>query len=215
MHRLVIVSALVLSAGCGTYRRTVEPAERSLANARAELTRERLRLDRLLAAEAIDPVFAEPAAPPGPPPPATRAVLLVLDVEDSALVLSEPERVHLSSYLGMLAVEQRAYRVTPRGVLTQRLREEKLASLAPCVDDACRLELGKALAAERVLYPRLLREGSGCVLGMSLYGLRSETAEWGRLESAECTLPALYRAAERAAAALPSGAAPRAARGAL
>jgi hypothetical protein len=180
----------------------VKPAEQRLAAARAERDATRAYVFRL----EVDETPLMRGARKGPPPPsAQRAVMLVLDVEDRQAVLTEPERVHLSSYLAVRAVERAQYRVTPRGLLVERLREEKAASLAPCVDDGCRIELGKAMAAERLLYPRVLKDGEQCVLGVSQYGLESETARWARIESSECTLSALYRAADRVIEALPPG----------
>lgn len=200
LHRWLWASALWSASGCASYTSLTAPAERSLAEARAELRHEHLRLLEL---ERDDSAWPTPVARAVPSP--RRAVVLVLDVEDRAGLLPEADRADLSVYLGRAVVEHRGYRATPRGLLAAHVRAQKAESWAPCVDDACRLELGKALAAERVLHTRLLREGARCVLGVSLYQLEREVAVWGRLEVADCTLSALYGAADRAVAELPSG----------
>lgn len=200
LHRWLWASALWSASGCASYTSLTAPAERSLAEARAELRHEHLRLQEL---EQEGGVWAMPVA--RVVPSTRRVVVLVLDVEDRAGLLPEADRADLSVYLGRAVVEHRGYRATPRGLLAAHVRAEKAASWAPCVDDACRLELGKALAAERVLHTRLLRDGAQCALGVSLYQLDREVAVWGRLEVADCTLSALYGAAERAVAELPSG----------
>lgn len=206
LHRWLWASALWSASGCASYTSLTAPAERSLAEARAELRQEHLRLLEL-EHEQEGGVWATPAARAVPPP--RRVVVLVLDVEDRAGLLPEADRADLSVYLGRAVVEHRGYRATPPGLLTERLRDQKAESWAPCVDDACRLELGKALAAERVLHTRLLRDGAQCALGVSLYQLEREVAVWGRLEVADCTLSALYGAADRAVAELPPGEARR------
>jgi hypothetical protein len=204
LHRWLWASTLCSVSGCASYTSLTAPAERSLAEARAELRQEQRRLLEL---ERDDVVWAMPVA--RAVPEARRVVVLVFDVEDREGLLPEADRAELSVYLGRAVVEHAGYRATPRGLLTERLRDQKAESWAACVDDACRLELGKALAAERVLHTRLLRDGSRCVLGVSLYQLDREVAVWGWLEAADCTLSALYGAADRAVAELPPGEARR------
>jgi hypothetical protein len=201
-HRWLWASALWSASGCASYTSLTAPAERSLAAARAELRQEHLRLLEL-EQEQAGGVRATPEARAVPPP--RRIVVLVLDVEDREGLVPEADRRELSVYLGRAVVERRGYRATPRGLLAAHVRTQKAESWAPCVDDACRLELGKALAAERVLHARLLRDGGRCALGVSLYQLEREVAVWGRLEVTDCTLSALYGAAERVVAELPSG----------
>lgn len=200
LHPWLWASALWSASGCVSYTALTAPAERSVAEARAELRREHLRLQTL---EQEEDVGATTVARAMPPP--RRVVVLVLDVEDRAGLLPEADRADLSVFLGRAVVEHRGYRATPRGLLVAHVRAQKAESWAPCVDDACRLELGKALAAERVLHTRLLRDGVRCALGVSLYQLEREVAVWGRLEVADCTLSALYGAVERAVAELPPG----------
>jgi hypothetical protein len=81
--------------------------------------------------------------------------------------------------------------VIPPGELRHRLSLEKKKSFDNCYDDACRIELGKALAAQKVLATDLLRMGERCVLTASLYELRTETVEKSALVEVGCSDEAL------------------------
>lgn len=52
----------------------------------------------------------------------------------------------------------------------------KSESYGVCYDDACQIELGKALAATHILRSQITRFGSKCVLNAELIDLRSEVA---------------------------------------
>lgn len=58
--------------------------------------------------------------------------------------------------------------------LRKTIRDEKAASYRMCVDEACQIPLGKALAATHVLRSTLARVGDRCSLALELIELSSE-----------------------------------------
>jgi len=138
-----------------------------------------------LALESRRPAAATPA-PAGPP-----AIVAVLDIQDSAGRLGNDTRRQLSRYIAAAVSRASVFRVIPPTQLRQRLSDEKRKSFSNCYDDACRIELGKALSAQKVLATDLLRMGDRCVLTASLYELKTETVEKSALVETDCSDEAL------------------------
>ena len=115
------------------------------------------------------------------------AIVAVLDIQDSAGRLGAETRRQLSRYIAAAVSRASAFRVIPPRQLRQRLSAEKKKSFQDCYDDACRIELGKALSAQKVLATDLLRMGDRCVLTASLYELKTETVEKSALVETDCS----------------------------
>jgi hypothetical protein len=139
---------------------------------------------------------SRPASIPAAGP---RPILAVFDLEDSAGVLTPTTRQELGDFLATQLVETGRYRVVPRSQLRSRLVAEKTGGYRPCFDGACQIELGKALAAEKTVAPRLLKVGTRCMLTAQLHDLRSETAEGAASLESDCD-PARLLEAVRALA---------------
>lgn len=77
-------------------------------------------------------------------------ITAVMDIDDRASVLDARARTDLSTYLSTRVAEQIGP-VVPRAEIQALIRDEKLSSYDACFDESCQIELGKALAAGRVL----------------------------------------------------------------
>jgi hypothetical protein len=132
-----------------------------------------------------------PAQVPVPEPDNSPAIVAVLDIRDSAGRLGAETRRQLSRYLAAAVSRVSTFRVIPPRQLRQRLSAEKKKSFQNCYDDACRIELGKALSAQKVLATDLLRMGDRCVLTASLYELKTETVEKSAVVETGCSDEAL------------------------
>ncbi len=132
-------------------------------------------------------------APPPPPPVAPLAVittdseakkwvLAVMEVEDANV--DDP---NLALNLGLIRnvgdqlrifIAQQGVRTIDRGsqqkALETQIGQMKQESYQACYDDACQIELGKALAATHILRSKITRFGTTCVLNVELIDLRSE-----------------------------------------
>ena len=119
------------------------------------------------------------------------AIVAVLDIQDPAGRLGAETRRQLSRYIAAAVSRASNFRVIPPRQLRQRLSTEKKKSFQNCYDDACRIELGKALSAQKVLATDILRMGDRCVLTASLYELKTETVEKSALVETDCSDEAL------------------------
>lgn len=138
-----------------------------------------------------------------PPLPGRKAtVLAVFDVDGSKSDF-EPETLDaLTEYFAMRLASAEAFNLIPRGEVRRLIEAQKAESYRACYDDACRIELGKELAAEKSLSPKILRTGDHCVIGGVLYDLRTEIAEHAASARTACDEEALLDAVDRVVAQL-------------
>lgn len=130
----------------------------------------------------------------------SQRILAVLDVEGGSV---DPEVAdQLTEYLATQLAAGGTYRLVPRSAVRAELQAAKAGALDPCYDEACQIELGKAVAAEKTLSPRILRVGETCALTATLFDLRTETAERAASARSGCDASALLASIDRVAAAL-------------
>lgn len=139
---------------------------------------------------------------PSPALRADRPVIAVFDVEDASGTLDAPAIEQLTEYLAARLTSEGSYAVVPRSQLRARLREEKADTLEPCYDEACQIELGKAVAASKTVATKLLRVGSDCAFAATLFDLRNETAERATTVDTACGTEGLLDAIAQVATRL-------------
>jgi hypothetical protein len=126
-------------------------------------------------------------------------IVAVFDLDDRAKVSTRELREQLGVYLAAAVTRHAGFKTVPRSQLRARLRREKRKSYRACFDQSCQIAIGKALAAQKSLAPRLIKIGKQCALTASLYDLRSEAAERAASVKTACTPEALLDAMERVA----------------
>jgi hypothetical protein len=104
------------------------------------------------------------------------AVFNIQDKRDKAR-LKASSIDQLSDYLSAKLSQETLYRVVPRKQLRDALLAQKKTSYRRCYDNACQIEIGKALSAGLTLITKIARVGRSCVVSGILYDLKSETAE--------------------------------------
>jgi TolB-like protein len=139
------------------------------------------------------------------PVPAAQApgdVVAVFDVQDSTGRHRPDTLDSLSEYLATKMTEAASFQVVPRSQIRARLVAEKTASYKECFEQACQIELGKAVAARKSLSTRVLRIGDRCVLTATLFDLKSESAERAASAPNDCSAEGLMKAVDSVAAQL-------------
>lgn len=142
-------------------------------------------------------------------------VVAVFDLEDAAATPTIPRDValQLGDYLEGRLAESGTFRVVPKDQLRAQLASAKKQSYQSCFDDACQIEVGKALAAQKTLSTKLMRLGKQCILKSVLYDLEKEVSEAVANVKGGCTQDDLVTSVEAVAEKLrlardPSGSAP-------
>ncbi len=108
--------------------------------------------------------------------------------------LHQIKREQVSDYLAVRLTSECGYRVIPQDQIKKQLLKEKTKTYRHCYDQRCRIELGKAVAAEKILAVRIFKTGEQCVITASLYDLHTETTERAATTRVQCTQPALMNA---------------------
>jgi hypothetical protein len=100
--------------------------------------------------------------------------------------------------MGVQTIDRGAQEKAFRG----QLEELKKDSYKQCYDDACQIELGKALAASHILRAQITRFGRLCVLNGELVDLRSEVATAAASSRGDCEEEGFLRMSEEVASTL-------------
>jgi hypothetical protein len=118
-------------------------------------------------------------------------VLAVFDIQDASNRMTASSLDQLTEYLAAKLTQSAGYRVIPRKQIQDRIAAEKKASHRRCYDEACQIELGKSLAAQKSLATKILRIGNKCALTSILYDLKTETTEKAASVDTGCSDEAL------------------------
>jgi hypothetical protein len=123
-------------------------------------------------------------------------IVAVFDIEDSSNQFDPKTTDQLTEYLASRVNEVAGYRVIPRVQVRERLQQEKAEGYKACYEQACQIELGKALAAQKSLATKVLQVGSACLMTATLYDLKTETTERSVTAKTECTPTSLISGAD-------------------
>jgi hypothetical protein len=163
----------------------------------AKDTLRRLELLALSQGRSIDNL--EPV--PAPEPETTGPVVAVFVTQETLRHLKPGQ---LSDYLAVRLTSQCGFRVVPQDQIKKQLFKEKKKTYRHCYDQRCRIELGKAVAAEKILAVRIFKTGNQCVITANLYDLRTETTERAATTRVRCTDASLMTALDDVAQQLSS-----------
>lgn len=147
-----------------------------------------------------------------------RPIAVVFEIEDRSKTLRPAARDQLNDYLSSLLTKG-GYQVVPRSQLKERLTDAKAGSYKACYDQACQIELGRELAAQKSLASQVLKLGKQCKVTVNLYDLKRATSEGAGTHSGSCGEDDIVASMERAMAdllrrpAAPAGDRPAAADG--
>jgi len=127
-------------------------------------------------------------------PPVVRAqttnaapIVAVFDIKDQGVGLGPDVIVRLSDYLAMRLAGTGRFLVVPRDDIKARLSQQQTTSYKECYDQACQVELGRELAAQKSLSSTVAKLGSKCVVSAMLYDLKKAVAEQSGTAKGGCT----------------------------
>ncbi|MCK6552095.1 hypothetical protein L6R52_40060 [Myxococcota bacterium] len=130
-----------------------------------------------------------------------RAVIAVFDVEVRGARVSTEARTRLTDYVASLLAAQR-FQVVPRSEVLSRLAAKKKESFRACYDEACQLEVGKELAAQKTVSTQVLELGGRCKATVTLYDLARAASERAGTASSGCAEAEIVVAVEQATRAM-------------
>ncbi len=141
---------------------------------------------------------AKPAKvlPPQPKVARKDIVVAVFDVQDVSNVFRKNVLNQLTIYLMNQVTISAGYRVIPREQLRKSMLDQKGDTYKRCFDASCQIELGRALAAQKMLTTQLLKVGKQCMVVTNMFDLRTETTDKAASTKTDCSETALVAALE-------------------
>lgn len=104
-------------------------------------------------------------------------VLVVFDLQAPLGLLPKGEAARLTDFLAAKLTETGRFRVVPRETLRAKLAAGQKQSYAERYGPEYQIDLGRAMAANKLLTTQLIGAGDACTLAATLYDMKSETAE--------------------------------------
>lgn len=135
-------------------------------------------------------------------------VVVVFEIEDErarSQRLSDEKTEALTDFLRSQLAAGGRFQVMPPGEVQQALRARKAESYKACYDEACQIEVGKELAAEKSLATKIARIGTSCLITSTLYDLARATTETSAPHRGACKDDDLLEGLERIASLLRGG----------
>jgi hypothetical protein len=134
-----------------------------------------------------------------PKPDKDVPVVAVFDLQAPPGLLSEGEDGRMADYLATKLTETGLFKVVPRDKMRDAIRQRQKESHAHAYGTEFQVELGRAVAAGKLLITQLVGGGKACTLASSLYDLTSETAEHAATVQAGCSSDELLKGIEQLA----------------
>jgi hypothetical protein len=128
-------------------------------------------------------------------------IVAVFDLEDRGSGLAQGVLDNLTDYLSVLLAES-GYQVIPRDKIRERIEGEQAETFKECYDQSCRIEMGRELAAQKILAARILKIADTCQLTATLYDLRRSATEKAASSEATCDEKSLLGALKTIASKL-------------
>jgi hypothetical protein len=107
-----------------------------------------------------------------------RPIIAVFQMEDRGSALQPESVANLGAYLEARLAEG-GYQVIPQDQIRERIAAQKQGSFNACFDESCQIELGRELAAQKILSTRILKIGDTCQVTSTLYDLKKAAADLG------------------------------------
>jgi hypothetical protein len=140
---------------------------------------------------------AIPASSANLRPLSERPVIAIFKVQAPSRSFEADILSQLTEYITVRLAELGAYRIIPQQQLKQEFDTQKKSSYDACYDESCQIELGKAVAAEKLMTPKLLKFGKKCALSAAVYDLRTETTDHSASVRTDCAIDTLIDAADQ------------------
>jgi iron(II)-dependent oxidoreductase len=134
-----------------------------------------------------------------------RPIVAVFDIEDTRekKVQLAPEKLRsLTDYLSNKLAIGGKFKIVPRANVYGALQAKKSESYKECYDEACQIEIGKEVAAQKSLATKIDQLGAECIVTSTLFDLRQSATENSASYRGPCGQSELLTAVEQIAARL-------------
>ena len=135
-----------------------------------------------------------------------KPVLAVFEIQSKRVKLKKDLLNVLTEYLATALSETGAFDVIPQATLREELLKQKKASYKVCHDEKCQIEMGRALAANKLLATSIMRIGNKCIVTGRIFDLKKEAAERSAKARGDCNEQGYMASLDKVSARLAPGA---------
>jgi hypothetical protein len=118
-------------------------------------------------------------------------VVAVFDILDPGGSFPAATLTQMTEYFAVQVTEVIGYKVVPRDQLAKHIAESKAGSFESRIAAEYQVELGRAMAAQKILTTKVHQLGDKCVLSATVFDLKTEIAEQALTQDAGCSTGAL------------------------
>ena len=116
---------------------------------------------------------------------AGKPVVAVFQIQNKA-GLSRDAVEQLTDLVAAQLAASGLYQVVPNNEVKKALRNKTAESYDSCYDEACQIEIGKEIAAQKTLATKVSQLGKTCIVTMHLYDLRRSASEKASTKTGKC-----------------------------
>ncbi len=129
-----------------------------------------------------------------------RPVVAVFPIQAVSDGLDADLLERLSEYLSAAVAAGGHFAIQAPGDMRRLLGEKQRESYSACYDEKCQIELGRELAASKMLSAKIIPLGTACTVTAALYDLRTRATDITATADGGCSPAALKRSLDRVAA---------------
>jgi len=130
--------------------------------------------------------------------PAAATAVAIEEIQLRSMAATPELRQMLGEFLSARVAALPGLRVIPRPEVRAALEELKREAAARCGEGSCPMELGRELAASKVLAPEIVGSAHACVVTLSFFDVKTATVEAASLARGGCDDAALAHSLSRA-----------------
>ena len=132
----------------------------------------------------------------------SRPVVAVFTLEGKGAGFKARELDSVSEYVSTQLAASGRFTVVPRSEVKKSLRGQKKESYKGCYDESCQIEIGRELAAEKVVVGSIRKFGSVCMVNLRLFDLQKSASERAGSARGECSDAKVLVSVDRALTSL-------------
>ncbi len=131
---------------------------------------------------------------------AERPIVAVFPIQDVSGKLERTLVDSLTETLSAAVATGGSFSIQAPGDMKRLLTEKTSESYRACFDERCQIELGRELAANKILNAKIIQLGDACTVTAALYDLRTQATDITATEDGGCSPKQLKGSLDRVAA---------------
>jgi TPR repeat protein len=117
---------------------------------------------------------------------AEQPIVAVFEIKSEGARMSKKLLEQLTTYLSNQLTASGLYKVVPRDQIKASIQAKKKESYKSCYKQSCQIEIGKELAANKIVSTNVLKIGKQCIMTTTVYDLAKSTTDQAAAQKGGC-----------------------------